>query len=156
MSELAVLQALQAILQTEFDRVYVYPDDFDTMPDVPDLPFHIIQQNPTAINITRMEAIGFYPAAWEIDILSYLSAGLLAPPSTDDAAYKALARATMETIRDLLRDNQHLSGTIYQMGDGDNNMWNDYLATEIPWNKSNKSDVAPYDGCIFEIPVMSG
>ena len=150
MSRLTVLQSLQTILETEFSRVYVYPDEYGNMADEPAVPYFAIEELPAKENNT-MPVGGFADLLgieWTIALYGYMAVDEMPAPGADDAAAKALAYTARDTIRTLLQANTKLSGTLAIMGD-DRRMYTD-MVVPLQWNQR------PYYGLYFEIPVISG
>ena len=149
MSRLTVLQALQTILETEFDSVYVYPDDLeDDFIEVPELPFIAIEELPAVDNVTRVQAADWIETAWYISMVGYVYKGAVAWNTEKDVAAKALAYPMRDTIRTLLEANMTIGGTILRIGDEQHSYVE--FVTPIPWNGD------PYYGCYFGIPVLGG
>ena len=149
MSRLTVLQALQTILETQFARVYVYPDDLeDDFIEKPDLPFIVLEELPAVDNVTRVQAADWIETEWYISIMEYTSKGAVAWNTAEDVAAKAAAYTARDTTRTLLEANMTLSGTILRIGDEQHSYVE--FVTPIPWNGD------PYYGCYFGIPVLGG
>jgi len=148
MSRLTVLQALQTILETEFSRVYVYPDDYSDIADEPTLPFFALEELPASENNTVVLAADWIDTEWTISLYCYMAEGEMPTPGADDAAAKALAYTARDTIRGLLEANLNLTGTAKQIGD-DRRTYTD-MVVPLQWNQR------PYMGAYFEIPVLSG
>jgi len=149
MSRLAVLQALQTILETEFDRVYVYPDDFSgTFIEAPTLPFIVLEELPAVDNVTRVMAADWIDTDWHISIMGFTSKGPVAWNTVEDTVAKAAAYPGRDAVRTLLEANTTISGTVVRMGD-DQHTYVEFV-TPIPWNGD------AYYGYYFGVPVTGG
>ena len=149
MSRLTVLQALQTILETQFDRVYVYPDDLTTsFPIEPALPFLSIEEIPAADNATRIKAADWIDVDWFVSIFGFVYKGVVAMNTPEDVAAKALAYPQRDKVKALLNANTTLGGTTSPIG-RDDIAYNEDI-TPVPWAGVG------YYGFFFSIPVTSG
>ena len=148
MSRLTVLQALQTILETQFTRVYVYPDDLTTWIDRPTLPFITLEEIPAVDNNTQIWAADWIDVSWFISVCGYTYKGEVAWATAKDTVAKATAFAGRDTVRTLLEANTTLGGTTKPIGT-ENITYTDFL-TPLPWNGE------AYYGWYFSIPVTSG
>lgn len=150
MSRLTVLQSFQTILEAEFDRVYVYPDEYASVGNDPVMPFFVFEELPANENNTI--AVGDFAdllgVEWTVSIYGYMALGELKSPGVDDAAAKALCYTARDTIRTLLEANLRPSGTLATIGD-DRRFFTDFIVP-LQWNQDT------YLGIYFEIPVTSG
>ena len=150
MGRLTVLQALQTILETQFDRVYIYPDEYSTINNDPALPFFVLEELPATENNTV--SVGSFAdlvgIEWTVSLYGYAAVGEFPSPGHDDATAKALTYGYRDTIRTLLQANLWPSGVISTLGD-DRRLYTDFIV-RLQWNEQ------PYLGLYFEIPVTSG
>ena len=150
MSRLTVLQSLQTILETEFDRVYVYPDEFDDVENDPQMPFFALEELPASENNTI--AVGGFAdllgIEWTVSLYGYVAICESEAPGDEDAAGKTLAYVARDTIRTLLQANMTPGGALAQFGD-ERRFYTDAIV-RIQWGKQI------YIGLYFEIPVTSG
>ena len=80
MSRLTVLRALETVLETEFDRVYVYPDDYSTViynsvTELLTLPALALEELPASENNTIIQAADWVDVQWTISLYGYMAAG---------------------------------------------------------------------------------
>lgn len=155
MARLEILQALSAIMTADFPRVYIYPDEYPTMPHVPDFPFFIIQEYAGQPNDGHQLASRLVVRKWDINVYGYYAWTAVPPPSMYDAEWKIRAMADRDKLCTLLNEHPSLSNTILNMGDEGDAVYREYIATGLPWNKNRKTDIHSCDGFVFEITVLS-
>ena len=150
MSRLTVLQSLQTILETEFDRVYIYPDEYSDIENDPTLPIFVLEELPANENNT-IPIGGFADLLgieWVVSLYGYVALGEFPAPGDEDAAAKELAYTARDTIRTLLQANLTPTGALAPIGD-ERRLYTDFIV-RLQWNEQ------PYLGLYFEIPVTSG
>ena len=151
MTRLTVLQSFQTLLQTQFERVYVYPDDFASSFIVePTVPFTIVEAVPAIDNETKIYAADWIDKDWFVSIFRYVYKYGDDPPTwftEEDVTAKTLALADLATIETLLEANTTLSGLSKPIGNDNFAFQSDIYP--LAWNKQ------AYYGPYFLIPVTS-
>lgn len=141
----AALAALAALVETEFDRVYIYPDDYETTPGQPELPFVVVEELPGARDEHPLDRAAV--DHWTAAVYAITSWGEHPAPSDADAVAKVAAIAARDTLVQLVRSDVTLQRTAVIGQDADAA----FTSTITPLQYNQK----PAFGVFMALPVVT-
>ena len=152
-TEQPILEAVQTSIKalspaspaTSTSRVYIYPDDYETAPKVPSLPFVIVRMAyGPAENIPHGLSSALRQAALVIEV--YTAEDIMPVPSSEHAASELKKRQWWKAITEWLIDDRTLTGTVVVIGN-DTTFFTDERVY-LQWNQNE------YDGLYVIIPFV--
>lgn len=159
-TEEEVLSALSGILadmsvpasSAALGGVYIWPDDYDDMPDVLTLPSILVAKRigRDARGSVARKAHGLERHSWEIDVLTYLAEGPLTTLDSYAAEAEAAANGWVLALSNVLWGNMKLSSTVDLIGEANGDLFEIFRYTEghIPFGNKN------YWGIVLTLRVM--
>lgn len=152
MSRLTVLQAFQTALLNDFERVYIYPDDFEGNElFYPELPFVLLEETPARQNVTRWYANGLFLTHSEIGVTAFTFRGETQPPGGNDLEAKALTYPARDLIKARAIADPTWGGAVKIVGE-ENRTFYHYLLPLV-WKGGRDKELTPHFGCAFDFPV---
>lgn len=148
MNTSATLSALKTLLGASFARVYIYPDDYASIPKKPTVPFITIEADPANLNAKAKYNGNCAFDSWQIKIEVYGAEGIAEYPSSKDATNRTAVIGYRDTIMGILDSNKTITNTVQVSGDEANSYTHAFAP--LQWNRS-----VPYTGYVFLVPVQT-
>lgn len=130
-----ILATASAAGQPSITGGYVYPDDYDTMPQVPVPPVIIVSTLPGVFNSFEKKANGLELHKWRMEVLLFLSEGEISEITPSAAEAVGRVAGWPEAVSEKLWANQNLGGTVLNIGNsvGQMPLLFEYMVGHIHW-----------------------
>ncbi len=131
--------------------VYIYPDEYDTMPKKPAVTFATIGRlRANAADIWQQEEVCTYMHYWLLRIMIFLSVGETKDPSKIMANSMLLESDWEHIVIEALANDRTLTGTAVAIGESTGDGWS-IASPDLEWRQWNQQ---PYWAMTFDVPVM--